>query len=107
MEVWYPSHVEKAKRAIKSLIKLVSGIVEVVDARAPMATRPLDMEPYFKDKKRMIFLNKADLAEDDVTKRNGDENGKLGEENESAARPIFSACPFSRNAALRGHEERK
>ncbi len=69
MEVWYPSHVEKAKRAIKSLLKLVSGIIEVVDARAPMATRPLDMEPYFKDKKRMIFLNKADLAEDDVTKR--------------------------------------
>jgi ribosome biogenesis GTPase A len=69
MDVWYPSHIEKAKRAVKSLIKLVSGVIEIVDARAPMATRPLDIEPYFGSKKRLIFLNKADLAEKEITDR--------------------------------------
>ncbi len=67
MEVWYPSHVEKAKKAIKSLIKTVGGVVEIVDARAPMATRPMDIEPYFSDKIRMIFLNKTDLANPRIT----------------------------------------
>ncbi len=67
MEVWYPSHVEKAKKAIKSLVKSVSGVVEIVDARAPMATRPMDIEPYFADKIRMIFLNKTDLADPIIT----------------------------------------
>ncbi len=69
MDVWYPSHIEKAKRTVKSLIKIVSGVIEIVDARAPMATRPLDIEPYFGNKKRIIFLNKADLAEQAVTDR--------------------------------------
>ncbi len=67
MEVWYPSHVERAKKAIKSLVKAVSGIVEVVDARAPMATRPMDIEPYFNRKIKVLFLNKTDLAEPYVT----------------------------------------
>ncbi len=67
IEVWYPSHVEKAKKALKSLTKIVKGVVEIVDARAPMATRPLDIEPYFKDKTKMIFLNKSDLADPKIT----------------------------------------
>ncbi len=69
MEVWYPSHVEKAKKALKSLVKTVKGVVEIVDARAPMATRPMDIEPYFKDKMKLIFLNKSDLAEESVTNK--------------------------------------
>ncbi len=67
MEVWYPLHVERAKKAIKSLVKAVSGIVEIVDARAPMATRPMDIEPYFNRKTKIIFLNKIDLAESSTT----------------------------------------
>ncbi len=67
MEIWYPSHIEKAKKAIKSLVKTVGGVVEVVDARAPMATRPMDIEPYFSGKVKMIFLNKTDLADPQVT----------------------------------------
>ena len=67
MEVWYPSHVEKAKKALKSLTKTVKGVIEVVDARAPMATRPMDVEPYFKDKMKMLLLNKNDLADPRVT----------------------------------------
>jgi ribosome biogenesis GTPase A len=67
IEVWYPSHVEKAKKALKSLTKTVKGVIEIVDARAPMATRPMDIEPYFKDKVKMLFLNKSDLADPRVT----------------------------------------
>ncbi len=78
IEVWYPSHIEKAKKALKSLTKTVKGVVEIVDARAPMATRPLDIEPYFKDKSKMIFLNKSDLAEPNVTNKWLDAFSKKG-----------------------------
>ncbi len=78
MEVWYPSHVERAKKVIKSLVKAVSGIVEIVDARAPMATRPMDIEPYFNRKTKVIFLNKTDLAEPRVTDKWIDAFSKSG-----------------------------
>lgn len=78
MEVWYPSHVERAKKAIKSLVKAVSGIIEIVDARAPMATRPMDIEPYFNRKTKIIFLNKTDLAEPCVTDKWIDAFSKSG-----------------------------
>ncbi len=78
IEVWYPSHVEKAKKALKSLTKTVKGVIEIVDARAPMATRPMDIEPYFKDKMKMIFLNKNDLADPKVTDKWIDAFSKKG-----------------------------
>ena len=34
---WYPGHMTKAKRAMKEDIKLIDLIIEVVDARVPLA----------------------------------------------------------------------
>jgi hypothetical protein len=35
---WYPGHIAKAEKELKSQIKLMDVIIEVRDARAPMAT---------------------------------------------------------------------
>ncbi len=59
---WYPGHMTKAKRAMKEDIKLIDLIVELVDARVPLASRNPDIDELGKGKARLILLNKSDLA---------------------------------------------
>ena len=59
---WYPGHMTKAKRAMQTDIKLVDLIIELVDGRAPMASRNPEIDELGKGKGRLILLNKADLA---------------------------------------------
>lgn len=60
---WYPGHMTKAKRAMKEDIRLIDLIIELVDARAPLASRNPDIDELGKGKARLILLNKSDLAE--------------------------------------------
>ena len=64
---WYPGHMAKAKRMLQENLKLIDVVVEIVDARCPMATRNPDFESLFSGKDRIIILNKADLADQSVT----------------------------------------
>ena len=64
---WYPGHIEKAKREIKKLLKLVNTVLEVRDARAPFATSAYDVT--FSGKRRIILLNKVDIADEKTTKK--------------------------------------
>ena len=41
---WYPGHMTKAKRAMKEDVKLVDLVIELVDARAPFASRIPDID---------------------------------------------------------------
>lgn len=59
---WYPGHMTKAKRAMKEDVKLVDLVIELVDARAPLASRNPDIDSLSAGKGRVILLNKADLA---------------------------------------------
>lgn len=59
---WYPGHMAKAKRMLEDNLKLVDMIIEVVDARAPVACRNPDFEELFKNKLRVVILNKSDLS---------------------------------------------
>jgi ribosome biogenesis GTPase A len=59
---WYPGHMAKAKRMLEEDLKLIDVIVEIVDARAPLACRNPDFESLFKNKIRVMLLNKSDLA---------------------------------------------
>lgn len=52
----------KAKRAMKEDVKLVDLVIELVDARAPLASRNPDIDSLAAGKGRVILLNKADLA---------------------------------------------
>ena len=59
----------KAKRMLQENIKLVDAVAEIVDARAPEASRNPDFDALFSQKERIILLNKADLADENATRR--------------------------------------
>lgn len=66
---WYPGHMAKAKREMQQVLKIADVAVEVVDARAPMSTRNLDLDKLLCQKPRVIILNKEDLADNNATKQ--------------------------------------
>lgn len=66
---WYPGHMEKAKKSIKTYLKLADGIIEIVDARAPNSTRIKNIEKLASGKSIIIVLNKADLADPKITQK--------------------------------------
>ncbi|HOA47786.1 MAG TPA: ribosome biogenesis GTPase YlqF [Defluviitoga sp.] len=66
--MWYPGHIEKAKTLIKQNLKLVDAVIEVLDARAPIASRAYEEEELFRNKKRIILLNKYDICDKQKTK---------------------------------------
>ena len=69
MEIqWYPGHMAKARRMLTEHLKLIDVVVEVIDARAPKATRNPDFDGLFANKTRVVLLNKADLADPAATK---------------------------------------
>ena len=65
---WYPGHMTKAIRSMQEDIKVIDLIIEMVDARAPQATRNPDIDRLGKGKGRIIILNKADMADEKATR---------------------------------------
>jgi ribosome biogenesis GTPase A len=65
---WYPGHMKKTKELLQENIKLVNLIIEVLDARVPDSSKNPDFDILFRDKKRLIVLNKYDLADPDMNK---------------------------------------
>lgn len=61
-------HMMKTKRQMIEDLKLIDVVVEVTDARIPNSSRNPDIEMLSKDKKKIIILNKQDLADDNITK---------------------------------------
>ena len=66
---WYPGHMTKAKRQMQEDIKLIDIVVEIADARIPLSSRNPDIDELSKNKFRLVILNKADLADESITKR--------------------------------------
>lgn len=66
---YYPGHMVKAQNDIKSVIKLIDIVVEVLDARIPMSSRNPIVDDIAKEKQRIVVLNKSDLADYDETKK--------------------------------------
>ena len=60
---WYPGHMAKAKRQMEEELKLVDIIIELRDARLPMASGNPELIKMAQNKPRLIILNKADLAD--------------------------------------------
>ena len=66
---WYPGHMAKSRRLLQDQLRAVDAVVELCDARAPLATRNPDLEKLTRGKARILVLNKADLADDAETAR--------------------------------------
>lgn len=58
----------KAKRKIKEDLKLVDVVIELLDARCPLASQNPDIKEIIQNKKRIVVLNKSDLADEKITK---------------------------------------
>ena len=60
---WYPGHMAKTKREISEDLKLIDVVVELLDSRIPMSSQNPDIAELTKGKKKIIVLNKTDLAD--------------------------------------------
>ena len=65
---WYPGQMAKARRLLGDQLKRVDIAVELCDARAPLATRNPELDRLCAGKKRLLVLNKADLADEKITR---------------------------------------
>lgn len=65
---WYPGHMTKAKRMIQQELKLVDGLLEVVDARVPSSSRNPDLQE-LTNKPRILVVTKIDLADPNLTNK--------------------------------------
>lgn len=66
---WYPGHMEKARRDMKDHLKAVDMIIELRDARIPLASRNPILDEMAPQKPRLIILSKKDLADDVETEK--------------------------------------
>ncbi len=65
---WFPGHMTKTKRQIRSSLKLVDAVAEIIDARIPVSSRNPDLAKLVQNKPRVILLNKCDMANQTATK---------------------------------------
>lgn len=64
---WFPGHMAKTRKQIEEDLKLVDVVIELLDARIPKASRNPELNEIInrtgRKKKRIIVLNKSDLAD--------------------------------------------
>lgn len=65
---WFPGHMAKTKRLIIEHLKAVDVAAELLDARIPLASANPMVEELLSGKPRIVILNKADLADLEMTK---------------------------------------
>ena len=65
---WFPGHMNKALNEVENKVKLVDVIIELFDARAPIASINENLEKITTNKKKLIVLTKIDLADPEQNK---------------------------------------
>ena len=66
---WYPGHMAKTRRLLQDQLKRVDLVIEVCDARLPFSSRNPELLRMTAGKRRILLLNKADLADPEATRR--------------------------------------
>lgn len=66
---WYPGHMLKTKKQMIDDLKLIDVVIEILDARIPIASQNPDLRQITTNKKKIIILNKSDLANEAETKK--------------------------------------
>lgn len=64
---WFPGHMAKTRRQISASLRLVDAVAELLDARLPLSSRNPEFDRLTGKKPRLVILNKADMADPDVT----------------------------------------
>ena len=63
---WYPGHIAKAERYLKEQLKRVDVVLEVLDARIPLASHHPQVTSWIGSKPRLLILNRADMIPETV-----------------------------------------
>lgn len=63
---WYPGHMARALREIKQKLKMVDIVLEIRDARVPLASGNRELAKSIGQKRKLIVLNKANLADPEI-----------------------------------------
>ena len=66
---YFPGHMQKALRQMQEYIKAIDLVVEILDARAPLASRNPLLASLLGNKARVILLSKSDYADEATTKQ--------------------------------------
>ena len=66
---WYPGHMAKTKKQIIEDLKIIDVVIELLDARIPISSQNPNIAEITKGKKKIIILNKCDLADDKENQR--------------------------------------
>ena len=61
---WYPGHMAKTRRQIIEDLKIIDIVIELLDARIPISSQNPDIAEIIKGKKKIVVLNKCDLADE-------------------------------------------
>ncbi len=69
---WFPGHMMKAMREIKSKVNMVDLVVEIRDARVPIFSGNPALDEIVGNKAKLILLNKANLADPETMKKWGE-----------------------------------
>ena len=76
---WFPGHMAKTRKQISEDMKLVDVVIELLDARIPISSQNPEIRQITNNKKRIIVLNKSDLADEKSNKDWIKEFAKNGE----------------------------
>ncbi len=66
---WFPGHMKKALIEIEKKVKLVDCVIELLDARIPLASQNKTLSKVTENKLSLIVLTKSDLADPEMTKK--------------------------------------
>jgi ribosome biogenesis GTPase A len=63
---WYPGHIAKAQRQLQDQLKKVDVVLEVRDARIPLATYHPLLDNWIGNKMHLLILNRVDMISPEV-----------------------------------------
>ena len=68
---WYPGHIAKAERQLKEQLKRVDVVLEVRDARIPLASHHPQVANWIGEKPKVSILNRMDMIPESTHRGNG------------------------------------
>lgn len=66
---WFPGHMAKARRQIEEKLKQVDIVIELLDARLPLASRNPMIDEITGQKARLVLFTKGDMADETITNK--------------------------------------
>lgn len=64
---WFPGHMAKTRRLISENLKNVDIVIELLDARIPRSSKNPEISTWTSGKPTLVLLNKASLADPQIT----------------------------------------